>query len=189
MKVISKEEFALHKEEFLNRIMEGAVFIYPTDTIYGIGCNALNADAVRKIREIKERPNAPFSIIAPSRQWIEENCEVDEEASDWFEKLPGPYTFIMNMKNMHSIAEGVIQKDTVGIRIPAHWISKVAALLDIPIITTSVNKRGKEFMTKLDNLDQTIKSRVDFIIDEGEKKGRPSHIIHLETEEVIVQIR
>ena len=59
---------------------------------------------------------------------------------------------------------------------PDHWIIKGAELLNLPVVTTSANKVGEYFMTSLDNLSTQIKSKVDFIIYEGEKKGRPSQI-------------
>ena len=62
----------------LETIERGAIFIYPTDTIYGIGCNALNSKAVIRLRKIKEQYDRPVSIIAPSKKWIMEvlylNC-------------------------------------------------------------------------------------------------------------------
>ena len=83
MIILSKEEFEINKEQYFDLIDEGAVFIYPTDTIYGIGCSALNDSAVKKLRRIKKRPRMAFSIIAPSKEWIYENCEVSEDDEAW----------------------------------------------------------------------------------------------------------
>jgi len=69
--------------------------------------------------------------------------------------------------------------DTVGIRIPDHWFSEVAAQLEIPLITTSANRQGQDFMTSLDNLDPQIKKKMNFAVYEGEKRGRPSKIVNL----------
>ena len=99
MRVITPDEFNLEWETFFNSILDGAVFIYPTDTIYGIGCNAENEEAVKKIRDAKNRSKAPFSVIAPSIDWIKENCEVTETAEEWLEKFPGPYTLIFKLKD------------------------------------------------------------------------------------------
>ena len=166
--------------EIAEQIGKGAVFIYPTDTIYGIGCNALDKKAVDKIRQLKERPTNPFSIIAPSKKWITENCIITKEAKEWLNKLPGPYTLILKLKNKNAIAKSVNQgEETIGIRIPNHWFSGVVQELGFPIVTTSANRSGRPFMTTLEDLDSTIKDGVDFIIDEGEKKGRPSKIVNL----------
>ena len=175
MKIINQKEVFKHKES----ILKGAIFIYPTDTIYGIGCNALIKESVDKIRQIKERGNIPFSIIAPSKEWIYQNCTIDEQAKEWIEKLPGPYTLILKSKNKHlseNVSPGL---STVGVRIPKHWISKFVNELGIPIITTSVIKHTKGNMTSLKDLDPDIKTSVELILYEGAIKGKPSTIIDL----------
>ena len=97
MQVIDRNELKIYKQDFYKRIKSGKIFIYPTDTIYGLGCDATNAEAVKKIREIKERTKSPFSVIAPSKKWIKENCEITKKRALW--KLPGKYTIIFKLKN------------------------------------------------------------------------------------------
>ncbi|MEK6900477.1 MAG: L-threonylcarbamoyladenylate synthase [Nanoarchaeota archaeon] len=180
MEILNKTELGLRYAEVLERISQGAVFIYPTDTIYGIGCNAADKKAVEKIRILKEQPRNPFSIIAPSKGWIIENCVMTKEAKIWMDKLPGPYTIVLKLKHKKAIAENVnLGKDTIGVRIPDHWFSKIVSELGFPIVTTSANIAGTAHMTSLENLDESIKEDVDFIIYEGEKKGRPSTIVNL----------
>lgn len=190
MRVLTKDEFMLEAGNLLEGIKKGAVFVYPTDTIYGMGCNALNAEAVKKIREAKKRPMAPFSVIAPSKEWVLENCELGREGMKWLEKLPGPYTLVFRLKNRKCVAEEAIPgADSIGVRIPDHWVSKIASELNIPIITTSVNEAGRMFMTSSDNMAPSIKSKVDFIIDGGEKKGMPSNVVFLNGGEVAIRDR
>ena len=180
IETLTKAELQSHFVEIAKRIKKGAVFIYPTDTIYGLGCNALDQKAVEKIRNIKERPTNPFSIIVPSKEWITENCIVTKEAKEWLKKIPGPYTLILKLKNKNAIAKNVNQsEETIGVRIPDHWFSNVVQKLGFPIVTTSANRSGKPFMTSLEDLDPKIKEGVDFIVYEGEKKGRPSKIVNL----------
>jgi len=180
MRVLSKEEFENQKDVIRTSLIENhIVFIYPTDTIYGIGCNATNKEAVEKIREIKQRKTNPFSVIAPSKEWIDENFIVNDNAKDWIKRLPGPYTLILKIKKQcvaDNVAPGI---DTLGIRIPDHWLSNIVNEIGIPIVTTSANKSGNDPMTSLDDLDSDIKSRVDFIVYEGIKKGQSSKIIDL----------
>ena len=92
MRILNFEEINLEKQSIIDSIINGAVFIYPTDTIYGIGCNAQNPNSVKKIRLLKGRAASPFSVIAPSLNWVMENCIVTKEAGEWLEKFPGPYT-------------------------------------------------------------------------------------------------
>jgi len=179
MRILTKEEVHVEKVSLKESILHGAVFIYPTDTIYGIGCNALKHESVKKIRELKERTQNPFSVIAPSKQWIFDNCQVSEQAMLWIEKLPGPYTLILKVKADAVAKEVNSNLSTLGIRIPKHWFSSFVTELNIPIVSTSANKTGNDFMTSLKNLNSDIKSRVEFIIYEGEKKGNPSKIIDL----------
>jgi L-threonylcarbamoyladenylate synthase len=190
MQIYTSDEAKLKKSEIQSRIVRGQVFIHPTDTIYGLGCSAKISKAVQKIRELKQRPDTPFSVMAPSIEWIRENCVITKEAEKYLKELPGPVTLILKLKNKKAIAPEVAPgKDSVGVRIPKHWFHSIVKDLDVPIITTSVNQTGKVFMTSMDNLDDKIRCRVDFIIDEGEKKGRPSKIIHLESEEVKIRER
>jgi L-threonylcarbamoyladenylate synthase len=174
MRLLTKEEFIYNLEQYSKEIEEGAVFIYPTDTIYGIGCSALNELAVAKVRELKNRPNNPFSVIAPSKRWILENCEVDN-----LDLLPGPYTLIAQLKAKPIVDQVNLGKSTLGVRIPNHWISDLVTRLKIPIVTTSANKAGESFMTSLEDLDEDIRSKVSFIVYDGKKKSRPSKIIDL----------
>ena len=186
MEVLTKTELRFRFDEILERITKGAVFIYPTDTIYGIGCNALNKESVEKIRLLKMgRPTAPFSIWVPSLDWVQENCIVTKKAEEWLAQLPGPITLILELKNNKAIAENVAPKiKTVGIRYPDHWFGKVVERLGLPIVTSSANKTGEPFMTSLENVEPDIEKGIDFMVYEGPKEGKTSKIVHVEQEEV-----
>ena len=171
MKVYSKKDI---NKEIIEEIAKGAVFIYPTDTIYGIGCDATNDKAVKRVRKMKGRAAKPFSVIAPSIDWIKENCSLTNHAKAWLLKLPGPYTLIINLKRKAVCPQTNMGLKNLGIRIPDHWISDVSAKVGKPIVTTSVNLEGKPPATKLEQLE---KFDVDFIIYEGEKEGRPSTLV------------
>ncbi len=186
MQTISKEELIDRKHEFLDQIHKGHLFIYPTDTIYGIGCDASSDIAVSKIRQVKSRSQVPFSVIAPSIGWIHDNCEVPKQAEKWINQLPGPYTIVLRLKKNHSISKEVNPDiDTIGVRLPNHWISGLVRELNKPIITTSVNKSGDPYMTSIDNLDPEFHSKVGFIIYEGEKPGAPSQLVDIANEQMV----
>jgi tRNA threonylcarbamoyl adenosine modification protein (Sua5/YciO/YrdC/YwlC family) len=184
MKVYTKPEYDHQKKRIAADIIRGAVFIYPTDTIYGIGCNALDRDAVERIRKIKENTERPFSVMVPNKGWILENCDVFGDGEDWVDKLPGPYTLVFNITDKRCVARNVYtEDDTLGVRIPNHWCSELSRLAKVPIVTTSANRSGDDFMTSLETLNPEVAAHVDFMVDEGEIDGRPSTIVHLTEEE------
>ncbi|HLC66564.1 MAG TPA: L-threonylcarbamoyladenylate synthase [Candidatus Nanoarchaeia archaeon] len=185
MDFLSPEEFRVQETRRLTQIADGALFIYPTDTIYGIGCDATNQIAVMKIRELKQRPDNPFSIIAPNKAWIPQHCHLTPLATEWLAKLPGPYTLILE-KHRDAVAPAVTAKPTLGIRIPNHWIAEIAEKLGKPIVTTSVNISGQESLTDLQQLPQSFKTTLAFAIDEGPLRGMPSRVIDVSSDEVRV---
>lgn len=176
---LSQEEFNIHKYEIAEKIREGALFIYPTDTVYGLGCDATNQKSVAKLRSAKKIPTRPVSIIAPSKDWIKKNCVITPNAKDWLDKLPGPYTFVLKLKNKDAVAKNVYEKDTIGVRIPDHWISSFVTKLGFPITTTSANITGQPLMTEIDDLDLALRPKIDFAIDAGELKSKLSQIVDL----------
>lgn len=177
MRVLTKE----NGDEIIKQIQQGAVFIYPTDTIYGMGCDATNAAAVERIRQLKKRDTKPFSVIAPSKAWIEGHCELSEKARAWLDKLPGPYTLILPMKGQPVAAE--VTTNTLGVRIPKHWMADIVARANVPLVTTSVNVAGEPPLTDPTNAD----FQVDFIIDEGPKEAAPSTVIDLTEGEKVIR--
>lgn len=188
MRVLNFDDLKVEKPSIIESIEKGSVFIHPTDTIYGIGCNARISNAVKKIRLLKGRASNPFSVIAPSLDWITENCIITKEASEWLEKLPGAYTLIFRLKNNWCVAREVNPGlKTLGVRIPRHWISRLVADAEVPVVTTSVNRSNEDYMTSLEDLDASIKSGMDFVIYEGKKEGKPSKIVDLTEKAEIIE--
>ncbi|MBN2454014.1 threonylcarbamoyl-AMP synthase, partial [Candidatus Woesearchaeota archaeon] len=186
----TKEEFLNGAEVFTKKIEGGSIFIHPTDTIYGIGCDATNSEAVKKVREAKQRKDMPFSVIAPSKKWIYDNCEVSEDAVKWVEKLPGPYTLILKLRSKSAVAKEVnLGAETLGVRIPESWFAEFVEKLGLPVVSTSANVSGEDYMTSTDDLDDRIKPKLDFVVYEGEKTGRPSTIVKLFEEKIEVTER
>lgn len=180
MRVLNFDDLKVEKQSIIEAIEKGAVFIHPTDTIYGIGCNAQLSTSVKKIRQLKGRAANPFSVIAPSIDWINENCAITKESEEWLSKLPGPYTLIFKLKNNNCVAKEVNPGlKTLGIRIPSQWISRLVAEAEVPVVTTSVNRANEDYMTSLEDLEPSIKSGIDFVLYEGRKEGKPSKIIDL----------
>jgi L-threonylcarbamoyladenylate synthase len=187
VRIITKDELKLDPN--LLEKLRSSVFIYPTDTIYGIGCDATNESLVMRIRELKKRTGHPFSVIIPNKNLVYENCRVSPDVKAWMDKLPGSYTLIFRVeKPFFSRMVNPIDA-TIGVRIPNHWFSQVVKRLNVPVVSTSVNFSGEDFMTSIDDLNPEIKRKVDFIIYEGPLRGRPSTVVHLEKEEIQVMER
>ncbi len=190
MKTITKEELMYEAYEFAKEIDRGFLFIHPTDTIYGIGCDATNDEAIKKLRKVKQMAEKPISVIAPSIQWIDENCVINDKVKEWLDKLPGPYTLILKLKNNNCVSELIHPEgDSLGIRIPDHWFTRFVSEYGKPICTTSANVTGKTYMTTEEDIDPDIRKGIHFCIYEGEKKGKASNIVHLEGEETKIRER
>lgn len=179
MRVYTKEEIEWNGSEVLESVVNGSIFVYPTDTIYGLGCNAKDNKAVARLKQLKQKPKDSFlSVIVPGKEWIHENCVVPKEAEEWIEKLPGAYTLVLPLKNPKTVGKEVSPDGkSLGVRIPNHWISGFVRELGAPLVTTSANVHGKMAMTSLESLDPELKKGLHFIIYEGEKNGQPSQVI------------
>jgi L-threonylcarbamoyladenylate synthase len=159
-------------EELKKQILSGKIFIYPTDTIYGLGCNAEDETAVQKIRNIKKREEKPFSLIAPNLRWIEDNLILGYDIKQY---LPGPYTLVLKKKNPEFLSH--VSGESLGVRIPNNKFCDKLRETGIPFITTSVNLAGERPANKLSEISPEIVKKVDIVIDEGELSGKPSILI------------
>ncbi len=196
MKILNRVEFEQAEHTMLKELKK-EVFIYPTDSIYGIGCDATNPLLVSKVRELKNSNTQPFSVIAPSKEWVRENCIIPPHAEKWVDKLGSLVTIdgelkavslILNLKNRNAVAPNVLQGFTsISVRMPDHWFTAFVGKLQVPIVTTSANPTGGNFMTKIENLHERVEAGVKYCIYEGEKHGSPSTLINLagETEQDI----
>lgn len=180
MLIIKKSNFLKSRQKSVDLIRYGSIFIYPTDTLYGIGCDAHSPTLVNRIRQIKDSFGQPFSVIAPSKDWINDNLKCGKSSETWLKKLPGAYTLIMKLKNKRCVSQETLAgSDSLGVRIPDNWFSAIVAEAGIPIITTSVNVHGTKPVTCMKDIPESIKKLVDFAIDDGKIAGRPSTLVNL----------
>ncbi len=175
---IINKEYIEKNPEIIDDLKKG-VFIYPTDTIYGLGCDATNEELVARIRSIKERPVVPFSVALPSLDLVEKNCVLSDNAHKHLKELPGHITIILPMKKLFVAKNVSPDGKSIGVRMFDSWFQEVVAKMGVPIITTSVNIARKPFMTCMENLDRNVRQQVDFIIEDGALNGRPSKLINL----------
>lgn len=171
--------------EAVKFIREGKIIVYPTDTIYGIGCDALNEDAVKKIFEIKKRDaGKPLSVIVKDISKIKEIAFVDKEKGKVAASIfPGPYTLVFpGPRNIPKMITG--EKNSIGIRIPDNLITKnISQHFKNPIVTTSVNLSGEEPLNDPFKIAEYFKNKnfaPDLILDCGKiKNARPSIVVDL----------
>lgn len=162
-------------EKEINKVVQilqdGGLIIYPTDTVYAMGCDALNVRAVEKICKMKginpEKSN--LSIICCDLSNISEYARVDNFTFKLMKKnLPGPFTFILNTTS--SLPKIYKNKKTVGIRIPDNnIIRELVNSLGNPILTTSVKDDDEmlEYSTDPELIYEKYKEQVDVVIDGG----------------------
>lgn len=147
-------------------LKNGGIIVYPTDTIYGLGCDILNKKAVNKIYQLKKREKQkPMSIICADFKEAGKYAYLSDYAFRIFKKtLPGPYTFILKAKN--KTPQSFIAKNkTVGIRIPDNKIClALAKALGNPIISTSLNISGQNVLTNPSQMSKELKNKIDLII-------------------------
>lgn len=168
----------------LEVLYNGGIILYPTDTIWGIGCDATNAEAVKKIYEIKEREDSKsmLVLIDDASRILSYINIMPEIAWDLIELTDKPLTIIYpGAKNL--AANLVSENNTIGIRVTSEIFSKrLIQRFRKPIVSTSANISGKDSPANFSQIDQIIKSRVDYIVNyrqDDETKYEASSIIQL----------
>ena len=172
----------------INILKEGGVIIYPTDTVYGIGCDIFNKQALDRVKEIKSNPDIKLlSFICPNLKDIAKYAKVSDYAYKTMKRLlPGPYTFILPAaKNVPKKLWS--KRKTVGIRIPDHPVAlKIVEGLGNPIVSTSTTTRKGELIIDPQEIKSVFNSQVDLMLASGNLSGKPSSVIDLSGEEPVI---
>lgn len=168
-------------KQVADRLRNGAVICYPTDTGYGIGCDMFNSKAIKRIVQLKSRPkNKPFSFMCSDLTHIAKYAHVSNTAYRLLKKsLPGPYTFVLpGTKIVPKVM--VTKQKTVGIRVTENQISQhLISVLGNPIVNTSLPAEDEPPPGEPFEIDLMIGNRVDLIIDGGPIYPDPSSLIDL----------
>jgi L-threonylcarbamoyladenylate synthase len=160
-------------------LREGKVVIYPTDTLYGVGCNALDEEAIKRVFKLKKRDsNKPLSIALCDLKMLRRYASFDDKAMKVMEKFfPGPVTFILRKKGLPDILTGGSEK--VGVRIPEDRTAlKLIMEAEVPIVTTSANVTGRASAKTAEKALEELPD-ADLALDGGKRSGLPSTIIDL----------
>ena len=176
--------------EALRVVREGCTILYPTDTVWGLGCDATNAAAVARIFEIKQRADSKSLVLLASdldmvAKYVK---EIPSIAVDLVEVNDAPMTIIYpgaicseTGDKWHLAASCVAADGTVGIRIPlAPWCKQLVFKLGRPLVSTSANISGEPTPQRFSDIPQEIKDAVDFVVPpsvDTASTGRASQIL------------
>jgi tRNA threonylcarbamoyl adenosine modification protein (Sua5/YciO/YrdC/YwlC family) len=166
----------------------GGIVIYPTDTVYGMGCDLFNRKGIERIYEIQRRDRRqPLSFICADLKDISRYARVSDDAYKIMKRLlPGPYTFILDASR--AVPKIILPKrQTTGIRVPDNRICQtLVAEMGSPVISTSVKNGEGELLSDPRIIEELFGKRVDMIIDGGIIAATPSSVVSLIEEGVEV---
>lgn len=170
-------------------LKKGGVIIYPTDTVYGIGCDVTNKRAVERIYRIKKRrENKPMSFICADFKDIGIFANMTNEQFRLMKKnLPGPFTFVL--KSSSRAPKNMVEKKrrTIGVRIPDNKVClEVVKELGSPITTTSANVSGAEVVIDLAKLSKEFINKFDLVVDAGILDNISSTVVDLSGDEPVI---
>ncbi len=170
-------------QQALRVLQEGGVILYPTDTVWGIGCDATNEKAVQRIFQIKQRAEAKtMLVLLDAVGKLQGYVDVPDIAFDVLECATKPMTIIY--PNARNLAAGLIAEDgTVGIRITEELFSKtLCERLKRPLVSTSANISGDPTPALFTEIAEEIREQVDYVVrfrQNDTQKAQPSSIIKL----------
>ncbi|EEG43019.1 Sua5/YciO/YrdC/YwlC family protein [Flavobacteria bacterium MS024-3C] len=171
-------------EKVVRALRDGALIIYPTDTVYGIGCDITNNKALEKLAKLKgvKLEKATWSFICADLSNISDYVKQIDTATFKILKrsLPGPYTFVLPGNN--NLPKAFKKRKTIGIRVPDHSIpKKIVEMLGNPIVSTSIYDPDEvlEYTTDPELIFEKWSPHVAFVIDGGYGDNVPSTIVDL----------
>jgi len=168
-----------------NVLRGGGIVVYPTDTAYGLGVNALDKKAVKKVCELKGRSfSKPTHVVVHDWKMIEELSITNDSAKKLYDKfLPGPLTIILPKKK---VVPDILTANlsTLGVRIPNNQVTKkLSSLFPFPYTTPSANKSGGKTPYSIDDVKEELDvEKIDLVLDAGKLPlTLPSTIVDLTT--------
>jgi len=184
LKVDPKYPDANTIERAVSLVETGRIIVYPTDTIYGVGTNALNSKAILKIFEVKRRPlDMPLPVAVDGIEMAERLAVVTGYARSLIEAFwPGALTLVLPKKPVVPDAVTAGQRN-LALRAPNHVIPlKIIERSNLPLITTSANIHGAPSCKNAQEVLSQLGGRVDLVLDGGPAAGAASTILDLTAE-------
>ena len=158
-------------EKLIETLKSGGTILYPTDTIWGIGCDATNVEAIAKIFEIKKRDqNKSMIILVESEKRLQDLVEVPEMAWEIMELSEKPMTLIYD--NPTGLPKEILAQDgSIGIRLVKDlFLKKIITKLNKPLVSTSANFSGEKSPMKFSDISAELVNAVDFVAEENHDK-------------------
>ena len=158
-------------EQIIETLKSGGTILYPTDTIWGIGCDATNIDAINKIFEIKKREkNKSMIILVESAKRLQDLVEVPEMAWEIMDLSEKPVTLIYD--NPKGLPKEILAEDgSIGIRLVDDlFLKKIITKLNKPLVSTSANFSGEKSPMKFSDISKELVNAVDFVAEENHDK-------------------
>ena len=174
-------------------IQNGGIILYPTDTVWGIGCDATNAEAVKKIYALKQREESKSLIVLMNGEKMMYNVfkEIPETAWQILDLSEKPTTLILD--NPRNVAANIIADDkTLGVRIVKEpFCFKLMERMKRPLVSTSANISGQPTPQSFKEISEEIINGVDYVVNLQREKigGKPSTIIKLSNDSQVKVIR
>lgn len=163
-------------EEIGKDLRKGKLVVYPTETSYGLGTNALDKEAIQKIYKVKGRPEEKkLTVVVSNLDSALKYCSLNKkELKICKEFMPGPLTILAD-KNKQ-IPD--LLNDRFAFRVPSNKIARdLSSYSEVPVIATSANLSGGGQIFSIESLNEKIKKKVDYIIDSGELEKTPASTI------------
>lgn len=168
-------------DEIAIQLQNGAIMLYPTDTLPGIGCLGDNPEAIDKLFAIKKRDlSKPVSYAFSSFEMMSKYVELSPYCMKLRSLIPGQMTLVLPKKNDGAILHGV-KSLNLGCRIPkVDWLLELISHLDAPIVTTSANVSGTQPVNRVEEIPKEILGQIDVLIEWSEElTGIGSTVIDL----------
>ncbi|WP_407480732.1 L-threonylcarbamoyladenylate synthase [Elizabethkingia meningoseptica] len=154
-------------EKIIDILKSGGTIVYPTDTIWGIGCDATNIDAIKKIYDIKHRDaNKSMIILVENERRLQDLVEVPELAWEMMDLSEKPITFIYD--NPKGLPKELLAEDgSIGIRLVKNdFCKKLISKLNKPLVSTSANLSGQKSPLKFSDIDKEILNKADYVVED-----------------------
>jgi len=182
-------------ELIVNFLMRKKIIVYPTDTIYGLGCVATGAKAIKKINKIKQQDSSKsMLVLVSSINMVKRYCYVNRRQAEFLKKnWPGRVTVILPSR--HNLPKQLFGKagkeGGLAVRLPNNkFLIKIINRVHAPIVSTSANIHGQKNVTNVHDIEKIFKkTRPDLVIDAGTLDKKPSRIVDIRNMENIKVIR